>query len=309
MSEGQSATTTATPAASEGVSSEAIETPVEATSAPEQAEPRHKLTIDGEEVELPLSEVLALAQKGKGAEKRFREAAEQRKHVEALVRRLPEDPVSALVAIVGDKSQAARTVTASLMRDPEVRAVFEREFYEQLKYESLPDDERKSLDRQRELEAKARKADEYERAEEERASREAKERFVQHFTQEFPQHLEAVGLPANRRTMARMAYYAERALETKERGVTMRTIAERVRDDLHEDVRTLAGSLEGDPLVQLLGPAAAKLQKAAVAKLTPRAPQPERQPGKGKAPPAREPVVERKRMSTSQFFKRIRGEG
>lgn len=308
MSEATSAATSATPAPTAGAPSEASTAAVETASAPvEAAEPRHKLTIDGEEVELPLSEVLKLAQKGKGAEKRFREAATQRQQVEALLQRLPEDPVSALVHLMGDKSAAAKSVTKSLLRDPEVRAVFEQALVEHLEYESLPEDQRRERDRMSDLERKAKRADEYEKAEQERAQREAEERYHAQFAKAFPVELQAVGLPANQRTMARMAMHLERAIETGERGVTLRTMAERVRDELHEDVRALATDLDGEPLQQLLGPAAVKLQKAALAKLQPKAPLPERQPGKGKAPPAK-PAVERKRVGTSAFFKRIRGE-
>lgn len=277
----------------------------DATASP--AEPTHTLKIDGQEVSMPLSEIVALAQRAKGSEIRFEQAAQQRQQVEALLSRLPEDPVRALVALTGDKSRAAKQLTASLMRDPEVRAAFESELMSHMQYEALDPAERARVDEDREVRRKAAKADEYEQRERARVMQQEEQRYYRQFSETFPRELEAAGVPSTSATLARLAMHVERALERRE-NVTVRALAERVREELRGDVGAVLSRLDGDKLVDWTGEAGARLMRAHAAKVAPRAPQPERQPGQGKRAPE-PPVVERKRVGTSAFFRRVRGEG
>ena len=57
---------------------------------------RLKLKVDDREEELPEDEVIRLAQLGRGAGKRFAEAAEKSKQAEQFMRMLREDPKSVL---------------------------------------------------------------------------------------------------------------------------------------------------------------------------------------------------------------------
>lgn len=60
----------------------------------EPEEPKHRIKVNGEDVELPLSEILKRAEKATGADKKFEEAASIRKEFEALRQQvsMPQKP-------------------------------------------------------------------------------------------------------------------------------------------------------------------------------------------------------------------------
>jgi hypothetical protein len=276
------------------------------SGAPPEA--RHKLKIGGEERELPLSEILKLASKGEGAEQRFRQAAEKEREIENLLRKLPEDTIGALEHLVGDRSRAAKSVMAQLMKDPRTRAEVESFLVETYEYESKPEPERRKVDEHRDLQAKAKRLEEIEKRDQEQRYTQEVQQHQQRFAQGFTQALGASGIPVTQHTMARMALHTEHALERHER-VTLAEIAGRVRDELRADVSAHVGSLDADALAELLGEEKlGALRKRDVEKLRPRAPMPERMPGAGKGR-AEKPAGEPKRVGTSAFFRKLRGEG
>jgi hypothetical protein len=233
--------------------------PVTEPAAP--AEPTYKLKIKGEEKEFPLSKVLELAQKGEGADQRFREAAKLEQEIDAVLRRLPEDPIGILEKLTGDKSRASRTIMDRLWADPATRANLEAYMLEQYEYAGLPDDQRKHVDEVRELRGKAERLEaleaEKKQADEQRRQQDLHARAAemeQRFIASFTPALEAVGVPVTEHSMARMAALAEAAIDGKQR-TTVAKLAERVRDEVRAEVAKLVGVLEPEQLAELLGDA------------------------------------------------------
>lgn len=271
-------------------------------------EPRHRVKVGGEERELTIAELAKLAEKGHGAEAKFREAAQLRKQMEAIVERLPTDTIGALEQLIGDKSKAARQVMAQLLRDPQARAEVEAYLVETYEYEAKPDAERRKIDEERDLREKARRAEEYEEAERERAHAAAVEQTQQTFVKQFGDALTSVGLTSSPHTLARMAHHVERAIDAKER-VTLAELAQRVRDEHRADVTAHVSALDVEALADLLGEEKlAALRKRDVERLRPRAPQPERMPGNGKRRAEGSEQRPRQKMSSAEIFRRIRGE-
>ncbi len=287
------------------------------TSAP--PEPRHKIKVRGEERELGLSELLKLAEKADGAEARYREVSKREKEVETLLQRIPADPVGAMEALVGDRSQAAKTIRSALLRDPAMRAELEREMLEMYEYEAKSPAEQAKLREQEELREKARRLDALER---EQASR-REEQQAQHIQTQlgnaFGQALQSVGLKQSKATMRAMVAETEQLVEDHYAGKRRLTMADisaaaaRVKADLDEDRRSSIGSLDADALEALLGEEKiAELRKRDLERLKPKVPEVTRTPGKGKAPPERASngqfTAKPRGVVPSSYWKRIRGE-
>ena len=224
-------------------------TPVSTPAA--QAEIRKlKLKVDQNEVEMSEAEVIALAQKGQGAEKRFQEAAQMRKEAEAVVRFLKENPREAMKQFGID-----------------VRKFSEDVLMEHLTEQSMSPEQKK----QRDTEAELNKYRERDKAETERQHKEAvtkqEQELVQHYTKTFTEALEASGLPKTNETVARMARYQQQA-SRKGYEVPPADLAKLVRSDYENEQQALYGSMDGDKLIEILGKdIVSKLSKAQIAKL------------------------------------------
>jgi len=92
-------TTTATAAAPIAPTStpDATASTPNTTTPPTQAQVARmiKMKVDGQEMELPESEIIALAQQGKSANKRFQEAAAAKREAEQVVNFLKSNPKEA----------------------------------------------------------------------------------------------------------------------------------------------------------------------------------------------------------------------
>src|SRR5690606_17833551 len=108
---------------------------VEAARAEQETEARRwRLKYDGKEHEVTSEEeLLTLAQKGLGADRRFEEAATTRKEAQQLrqriehaARRMAADPIGALAALHGDEGRAAKLLAEQALQHPGVREHLER---------------------------------------------------------------------------------------------------------------------------------------------------------------------------------------
>lgn len=270
------------------------------------AEVKHKLKIGGEEKELPLSEILKLAQKGEGADRKFNEAAAVRKEMERIINALPQDPVGAIAQLMGDKSKAARAVLDSMLRDPEVREELELAMVERLKYEGMPEDQRKKVDEERDLRAKAKRLEEIEREQEERQGRELEQQAHAHFAQRFSSALGEAKVPVNEHTMARMAIHAERAI-AKRTKTTMAELAQKVRAELVGDVGGYLGGLDIEALADFLGEEKlAGLRKRDIEKLKSSSAAPVQRTPPSASNGARPAKKAAQKEAASDFFRRLR---
>lgn len=203
------------------------------TEAPAET---YTIKVNGEEKTVTLDDLRTMAQKGAGAEKRFEEAAQLRKQLESEMEqvrsRLEGDPV--LSAYLSGGREA-------------LYAAIEAE----LEHAALPAEEKVARQRQRDLEAKAAKADEYEKAEQERREAEAAQRAQQHYTAKITEALTGVGVGPKPAAIRRMATLMDTAIEEGAR-VTIAQLAEQVRDEMRGDLTEWMPS-EADQLAELLG--------------------------------------------------------
>lgn len=256
------------------------------------AEAKHKLRVGGEEKELSLSEVLKLAQKAEGVEVRFREVAAQRKQIESL-------------------RQHLTNIEAKLARDPIMaaymsgdRTKFHEAVYQDLEYEAMPPEQRRRIDEDRRLRERAQRADEYERAEQDRQRTELANRARSQLTERFTAALKTAGVSMTPYAMGRMASLAEGALHAGQR-VSAQQLAERVRDEIRAEFGAYAGGLEPERMAEVLGEEQLrKLRAHEVAKLKPQAaPQPVPRQANGQFAPRSEPA---RRPSTSEYMRQLR---
>lgn len=262
-------------AAPEVVDSTATTAP--ATPAPEaQAEPdklkgespaeatirKFKVRVDDEDLEVDEAELLKGYQTARSANKKFQEAAAQRKQVEEFIKLAKSDPAKVLKELGVD-----------------IRQFTERQLQEYVQEELLSPEQRELRD------AKARlaryEADEkqaQEAAEQAKLEADSQAAYAEYDTK-FKQALESANLPRTPDTVRRMAIKQLAALN-KGIDVTAEDLAGLVRLDLEEEHKTLLGALDEDKLEAYLTPELVKkLQKLSLKGAAPApAPAPEVEP-------------------------------
>lgn len=297
---------TSTPAAPAQSAAPVPQAPANTNAAP--AEPKHRVKIGGEEREYSVSELAALAEKGRGAEQKFRESAE-------LKKRMTQDPVGLFVELAGDPRRAAQDTVKRMLRDPQMRKAIEETLVETYDYEGMPADERKRLDDDRETKRKAAEYDAHQRQEAERASAQRvaqlEAQYTDHFGQKFSEALTAGGVPVDEDSITMMSMYVQRAIERNEqvtvdeivakiktrlgsRGPDIKAMtAEQLYEMLSEEQRT--GFREVD-LKKLRG------ESKPIERTTPQ------RGADGRFAPANGNGEPKRKEPTSLFFQRIRGE-
>lgn len=228
-----------------------------------------KLKIDNADVEMSESEVIALAQKGRGADRKFQEAAQLRKEAEQTAAFLKANPREALAKLGID-----------------VRKFSEETLMEILTQEQMSPEQRKAQDMEKKLRGyeKAEKDAKDTRDREEAAALEG--HHMKTFDDMFVKALGESGLPKTQYTVKRMA---ELQLVNIRKGLNLDAtqLAKLVREDYMSEQKALYGAADGDALLELLGPEIVKkLSKAQIKKLKTAAPQyskptPDREPSSG----------------------------
>lgn len=275
----------------------------QARAADDAAARKWRIKYGDDEREVDEAELLTLAQKAHGADRRFEEAASARKEAQtmkqqiaAAAQRMMDDPAEIMSALAGDEGRAAQiaaermvkrpafrdALIAQLLDDPGARDLAEQRMLERLRYERLPEDERRKIDEERALRARAKRADELEAAEAKRAEEARRQRetetaraeeakFLRTYQEEARSSLTAAGLdPADPDVLERWAMERSAAIE---HGVEMtaeeaaRRVAAKLGATRKASVESLA-QLEGDALLAALPPAiVAKIRAADAAKI------------------------------------------
>lgn len=249
---------------------------------------RYTIKVAGEEQSLTLDELTTLAQKGSGAEKRFEEAAEMRKQFDAEKRALAKE-------LQGDPFVRAYLTGG---RDAMFKAIAE-----EMEYEALPEDERRAKDERRELEAKAKRADELDAKQKETETAAQVQAYQAQFLDSMPKALAAAGAPTSPAAIRRMSTLMLDALESGAQ-VSLESLAEQTRDELRGDALSALPS-EAEALIELLG---ADRVKALLAHETKRlrGRQANIKRTRGGTQPAHKPG--KTRVVGSDFFAKLRGE-
>ena len=273
--------------------------PVEAKApAPTPAEIRKfRLKLEGKEEEVTEDEVIALAQKGKSADRRFQEAAGVRKEAEDVLEFIKQNPGEALKKLGLDPRKFSEEyLVEALKREaetPEAKEARETK-------EKLAAFERKEAER----EAAKKKADEEAELTAKQAAKEKKEReIIDKYDGIFVAALEKCGLPKNAYTVKRMAELQRVNLKSKG-DFSADQLAKIVREDYDSEFKHRTADMDGEKLIELLTSInpdlLKKITKAQIAKL------------KGKQTftqntPVPEPVSGEKPMSWREFTRKSRG--
>lgn len=234
--------------------------PTAKAAAPKAPEPKpaapkpQVFEVDGEK--LTLAEIKQLREKAKGADQKFREAAEAKKQVEQFMERFQQDPLS----ILKDKRLPINQ-----------RELAEKMLLASLEEEMLTPEQRKL----REYEAKVKDYETKEQAvareREERETEQRREIKRQEISQMFSKAMEATPLSKDPETAAMaMRDMAMMLRAAKERGieVSAEDLAQHAQAKYQKAMYSLANQLEGDDLIGFLGEdVVKKIRKADLARL------------------------------------------
>ena len=208
-----------------------------------------KLTVDGQEMEMAESEVIAMAQKGRSADKRFQEAAQARREAEQVVNFLKSNPKEAFKKLGID-----------------VRKFSEDTLLEMIQHDQMTHEQKKAQENENEL----RRYRDTEKQAQERAHAEAlakqEQEYMQSYDATFVKALTESGLPKTPYTVKRMA---ELTLIATRKGLDLEPsqLAKLVREDYESEMKAMYGQADGDALLELLGKdAVKKLSKAQLSK-------------------------------------------
>lgn len=194
-----------------------------------------RVNVDGQEMEVDEAELLRGYAHNKAASKRMEEAAMSKKEAAQVLRLFQENPREALKALGKDV----------------------RSFAEQIINEDL---EEAMMDpRDRELRDYKRKVEEFERnsrqAQEEYEKEQAEaelNRQAASIQNEIISTLEEAKLPKTERTISRIVYYMQSALNAGY-NVSPRDVIDQVKTDYKHDLNSMLGGLSEDALEAFLG--------------------------------------------------------
>jgi hypothetical protein len=198
---------------------------------------RLKLKINGEEREFDEPEVVRLAQKGFGADEKFREASTLRKQAEAFFQLLKTNPVAALThpAIGHDVRKMAEDILFNQIQYEKMSPEQKELYHAKLKLKQLEDEKRRVAD---EEDNKKRSSLENE--------------YRQNLQKKIMQALDSSGLPKTSRTVARVAHYM---FEARTRGFRAQPedVLDMVKTDYQRDFQDMFGALPGDAILKVIG--------------------------------------------------------
>lgn len=210
--------------------------------------------VDGEK--LTLAEIKQLREKAKGADQKFREAAEAKKQVEQFMERFQQDPLSILKdkrLPINQRELAEKMLLASLeeeMLTPEQR--------------KLKEYEAKVKDYETKEQAAAREREEH-------VTEQRREIKRQEISQMFAKAMESTPLSKDPETAAMaMRDMAMMLRAAKERGieVSAEDLAQHAQAKYQKAMYSLANQLEGEDLIGFLGEdVIKKIRKADLARL------------------------------------------
>jgi hypothetical protein len=210
--------------------------------------------VDGEK--LTAAEIKQLREKAKGADAKFREAAEAKKQVEQFMERFQQDPLS----ILKDKRLPINQ-----------RELAEKMLLASLEEEMLTPEQRKLKEYESKLKEFETKEQAVAREREERESEQRREIKRQEISQLFAKAMESTPLSKDPETAAMaMRDMAMMLRAAKERGieVSAEELAQHAQNKYQKAMYSLANQLEGEDLIGFLGDdVVKKIRKADLARL------------------------------------------
>jgi hypothetical protein len=227
-------------------------------SAAETAEPRrHKVKVDGNEMEVDEQELIRNYQLSKVSYQRLEEAKATKAQVEKFQELLDSDPVKALDQLAKSKG---KNIAA-------YREAMERFLYDQITQEQMSPEQKARL----ELEQKVRQYEEEKANQAKTAEQAEAQRLQQHYAQEFDKQigeaLVGADLPKTPSTVKRMAKLMQVSLRDN-LDLKPADVVKLVREEYLSEQKELIGKLDGEALLKFIGEDTAnKIRKYDVARL------------------------------------------
>lgn len=209
-----------------------------------------KLRLDGKDVEMPESEVIALAQKGKVSDQRFQEASAMKRQAEEVLK-FAKDNTTEFFKRTGMNA----------------RQWAEEYLVGELRAEQMSPEQRKAAENEKKLKEyeseKKQAADRAQQAEMDQL----RQKHAENYNKLFVEALTKSGLPKTNYTVKRMAELQLVNIKQKLE-LSADQLAKVVREDYESEQKALFGAYDGDQLMEFLGPELVKkLSKAQIAKL------------------------------------------
>lgn len=209
------------------------------TSQPEYFE----VPIDGKVQKMTRDELLRAASLGKGAHKRFEEAAQLRRQAEDFLGRM-RDPQKAIETLLDPKLG---------LNEDQVREAFENWYSERfIKREQMTPEQRKLADAEQRLKKYEEQENERKQKEEQDREAELDQMEAQKLQQEIIDLVGKSGLPKTRFTTSRLAYWMKVNL-SKGINAPAELIIDQVKKETNDVMKSLVQSSDGDTLVNILG--------------------------------------------------------
>lgn len=202
---------------------------------------KHKIKVNGVEMELPLEEIIKRAQMAEGAHRKFEEAAKARREAEEKEAKLNKG----LKDLLKDR----------IKQNPEMLKDVEEFFAEKIQEMQMSPEEKEKAQLKQQLEDYKRQEQERKQAEEQQQIAKMSEQVRADISTKIVKSLDESKLPKAPYTIKRMAEYmmAMRQAGYKLADIDMSVVASRVRSDYIEDVREMFGAFDGEGIVGIMG--------------------------------------------------------
>lgn len=207
------------------------------SEAAKEAIRKHKLKVDGQEVEVDDEELKRGYGLQKVATKRMQEGLAAKRQAEEFVKML-RDP------------EQLDTLLEKLGHKP--RELYEQKLAAKLKYEMMDPKEREFLETKRERDALAAEKKALMEAKEKEQIDKLKEHFTQKYNTEIVEALKDTPIPQNKNSVARMAEYIAKAAKAKI-PMSAKEAAILVQQDLEEVQTRIYKDATPEQLIKLLG--------------------------------------------------------
>jgi hypothetical protein len=195
----------------------------------------YRVMVDGQELEVDENELKRGYAHNRAAAKRMEEAAMTRKEAETVLKMFQENPREAFKLLGKDARKFAEEIINEELREamltPEQRELR---------------DYKRELERYQQAEKQAREA--YEREQQEAEMN----RYTEQVQQQIIDTLTTAGLPKTERTIGRIAYYMQAALQAGFSDVKPVDVIDHVKKDYQYDLKSLLGGLSEEQLETFL---------------------------------------------------------
>ncbi len=202
---------------------------------------KFKVKVNGEEIEVDESELVAGYQTRKAADEKFREAAMSKKQAEEFISLLKTNP---------------KKVLENPALGLDLRQFAEQYLYEQLEKEleedGLTDDQKELRKYKAILEEQENQKKAQQQEEETKQAQALRDKYTQDYSKQITDALGTSGLPKSEHTVKRMAFYMHQGLQ---RGINVSAsdVVDMVRQDYINEQKSLFGGLDADALIKILG--------------------------------------------------------